>query len=650
MKKKDIYTISMLFFFILLLSLDLSAQSVFIRPAIRDTILVEIGDITITTMDVQQRINSLPLAQRPYFRTVAGQNQLLETMKLEQILYKRALEIGIDRIPRVHEEITNTSNPVILQLYIREALKEELDFNPTSIELHYHEGIDLGTPAPRAMLRHLPTREKMLEMGLETPEEIDDILDNSTDVIVIERSGVITHDIPIASDTSIHFFNKSDFDAAIERPFSVLRDEIELSLIHQREQELYLAHIDNLSNRYNVEVDREILKNLGIGVIRLPGLESPTRFWGASSITAPEELRDEIAIQSSNPEVRMTLLDVEDVLRHAASRDLILNEFDTPERREMIVLADLDTRLINAAIKDDDFVETIQNNFEMRMVRQEIVLDNFEELEIIQKIEVTDEEISEYYEIHKHEDMAPERRLIRQFISLDLRDARRHHRTIARMLRRNQHDLIVDYIVRESYGGQTVDLIEVSKARVAIPRVGADEIFWEKVFEARIGQLSDIFQNMYDEYVFFFIVDIIPEDFRSLSELENQYRSTIQRQKETALLREIESELIDAYNVVSYPERLVSTNTPEELFYHVDISINREEYGDTIFFLNCIISDFKGSEHAYQALFMKAFILTEYINDNVYAIQTLNEMIEDFPSGDLNQDALLLIETLTGNQ
>ena len=54
-----------------------------------DTILVTFADQTITTRDLRNKINTLPETQRPRFRTVSGQKQILDMMITEEIFYKK---------------------------------------------------------------------------------------------------------------------------------------------------------------------------------------------------------------------------------------------------------------------------------------------------------------------------------------------------------------------------------------------------------------------------------------------------------------------------------------------------------------------------------------------------------------------------------
>ncbi|MCL2063531.1 MAG: peptidylprolyl isomerase [Candidatus Cloacimonetes bacterium] len=609
----------------------------------QDTVLVEMNDFQITSRDLFERINSLPPQSRPHFRTIEGQKRMLEIMINENTFYQRALELGIDQNRFVQNTIFNNSKTSAVEVYIDEALREELNFNPASIEIYFHENIDFSSPVPRAMLQYIPADRELIE-------EIDNsFLENPSDMLVIERDGNIRNSEPFTSEARIHFFRKNDFERAITRPFSELRDEIEDDIIRQKEQELYQTHINNLTERYGIVQDYELLKKLGVRAFRLPGLHGGTEHLNVASIMAPEGMADTIAIQSFHPELRLTLGDIEDVFLNAASRDMLLNEFDTPEWRETLLNEEINRRLIDFATEEANIFETRQYRPELRQVRHDTIVNFFKDIEINNNIVITREELFEYYQNNPEGLTIPEERLFRQFVAVEQRTARRHHREISRMFRRNQHDLVPDYITRESLMGHNGGLLDIKYGDIVVPTVGPDEYYSNKIFESEKGQLSQVFKNINDYYVFFFVTEIIPEHKRPFSDVENRFRGIVYRQKAEELTNQKQDELKEFYNVVLHEDRIIGVITASELFLYAEIARRMGRIEDTMLFLDYIINDFEGTEYAYDALFMKGFMASIELNNEDLAIQTFQNIIEKYQEGDLNEAAIFILETLQNN-
>ena len=618
---------------ILLISLSL-AQITSTEVFSPDAVLVEFDDSFITNKDLHDRINSLPTAQRHHFRTVAGQERMLETMITDHVLYQRAIDLGIDQLSSVQKEIFTNARPVTHQIYIREAYRKALDFNPTTIEIHFHDNIDFNRPVPRAMVQHIPLQQDNVHYR-----------EDSTNIVSIEKNGNIRYEGPFESETKIHFFRKTDFDIALTKSFEELKNEIELALIRQRRQELYLSQMEYLSEKYNVSINEELLKHVGIGIAWYQGLVDNS-YTTVSSITAPDHLRDNIAISSSHPEINMTLGDIENILRDAASKDLILNEFDTPKIREAFVLTELDERLLNAITAEEKIFENSQDMIEIKLIKQDVVIDFFKDREINSKIEITNDDLYEFYLANPEEHTLIERRYIRHFVARDNRSAKRHHREISRMLKRNQQDMIPEYILRESFMGYNGGLLWLETGTRVMPTVGPDQNYINKIFEAKEGQLSNVFQNINGYFAFFYLVEILPERLVPFAEITHKHVEPFHELRSNELVNQIQTELRDRYNVVTHFDRITSAITTLELLNQAELARNRGQIDESISLLDVVISEYPETEDAYEAMFIKGFIKAEDLESYDLAIETFQEMIERFPNGEMNRYANEMIQSI----
>ena len=644
---------------------SLISQALPAVTALGDTILVEIGSTYITNRDLVQKINTLPTMQVARFKTLDGQRQILEMMITEAVFYQKALELGIDQLPEVQNAIFISSQPVANDIYFENLLSRERAFDPRTVERFYYENIDLYTVPPRVMIQHLQTTQDGLEAVLEAfsnDEDFSEIIENhSTNQITAAQRGIIRNirlngfiagigqdpelDVHIAeaavdldrvygpfeTDTGIHFFRKLDLEPAIIRPFSEIASDLEVRLRGQWEHEIYSDHIAYLFDRYNVVFMTDLLE-------------------GINALFVPEEMKSTYIVQSSHPEVRMTLGDVERVLRNPAHREMSIDLTNT-NIQQMLIRTDIDRRLLNAASMEANIFELYANRYEMQEVRMRVILSYYHNTEIVNKVEVSRDELLEYYENNTERYTVPANRSIRQFVSADERTARRHRNAISKMLnnRRDQTDKIVEYITNESLMGHNGGLLNYIYQNNIVPTVGVDEVYNRMIFEARIGRLSEIFRNVNDEVVFFYVTEEIPARVRPLSDVENSLMGILHRQKVNELFEQKQEELLNEFNVVTHFDRISHILTAEQLFNQAELTQRMGQIQETIHYFEQIASDYAGTEYAYRALFMKGFMATEHFEDKEIAIQAFRELLEKFPEGELNESARFMLDELEGN-
>ena len=660
MTKEFFFRLILLVFIVLFFVVGLSAQLLTTKVAAGETILVEIGDSFITTQELRQKINSLPAMQSPRFRTMSGQKQVLEMMITEGIFYKRAMELGIEELADVQRAIFISSQPIANEIYFNDLLSRELRFDPNSVEKYYNENISTYTVLPRVTIQHLQTNSDGLAnvtAALNSDRDFLDIIEeHSTNPVSKGQKGMIRNirlngtiagigqdadlDVHIAeasldmdtvhgpfeTPTGIHFFKKIDFEPATVRAFSEVRGEIETRLRGLSEHELYMSHIALLTNKYNVVFLSDLLGSINV-------------------MNVPAEFRNSFIVQSSRPEINITFGEIEGIIRNSDARELQLDT-TKPSVQEMLIKTEIDRRILNVASAEANIFELHKDNPKMQETRLRVILSYFNNTEIRNKVEVSREELLDFYENNTERYTTPASRSVRQFISTDERAARKHRSEIAKMLRRKQNDRIIDYVQKNSLNLQNGGLLEYIYRNNLIPHLGEDQAYNQKVFDTKIGQLSDIFRNVNNEVVFFFVVNETPPRVRDLHEVENSLMSIIHRQKAEVLFQELQEELKELYSVKAHFDRIVHDITPEELFEHAEMLQRMGQINEIIYFYDQIIKDFEGTDYAYRALFMKGFVASENLKDNSIAIQAFQELIEKFPEGDLNESAKFMLDAL----
>ena len=629
------------------------------KPAVKDTILVEIKDANITTQDLRDKINSLPSMYRHRYKSVDGQKQILDMMITEQVFYKKALELGYDQNEDVKKAIHDGIKPIANQIYFEELVKKEVKFNPKDAEDHYNKNRASYSIAPKVTIQHLQIDEEdltkvksELNNNADFTEIIKTYSKNSHSagqngmIQNIRLNGFITgigqdsqldkhisdasidqHLVhgPFITSTGIHFFKKLNYEPTIIRPFSEVKDEIETRLKAQKENQFYTEHIDKLQAKYKVKFHNELLNQYNVLSI-LP------------------EQRDVVIAEGNHPEIKLTLGDIGQILRNAAANERM--DINNQSIRDNVIKREIESKVLYAAAQDTKIPEKFKNRTEIQQVYLGNVLNSWYRGEIMGKTEVTRDEILEYYAENTDKYTIPGSKNIRQFVAKDEKAAKKHHKAIARMLNRNQEDRIITLVRKESLNSDADGMLSNIYNNKIIPGLGIDETYNNKVFETKTGQLSDIFRNKDNQVVFFYVVEEIEEKVRPLAEVENSLQSIIQRRKANELFEQTKEILLVEYNVVKHLDRIVSAITPEELFTLAEQAQKKFSFGEAIFYFDQIISDYENSDHAYKAMFMKAFVTAEDLKDKAKAIDVFEELLSKYPNGDLNESAEFMLEAL----
>jgi len=88
--------------------------------------------------------------------------------------------------------------------------------------------------------------------------------------------------------------------------------------------------------------------------------------------------------------------------------------------------------------------------------------------------------------------------------------------------------------------------------------------------------------------------------------------------------------------------------TAEELFTQADNAARQRNYRDAIVYYDQIINHYKNNVDDYKASFMKAFLVAEEMKQTDLALQLFREFLQKYPTGDLNESAQFMIDSLEG--
>jgi hypothetical protein len=179
--------------------------------------------------------------------------------------------------------------------------------------------------------------------------------------------------------------------------------------------------------------------------------------------------------------------------------------------------------------------------------------------------------------------------------------------------------------------------------------IGPDADFSKMIWDNPIGYLSPVFTSAKGNLVFFRILNESPKTYKPLAENETKIEAAIKKEKEKTRQDEVTEQLFVEFNMRKYPERVNSLLTADELFTNADDAARQRNFKDAITFYDQIIRSFKNGSDDYKASFMKAFLIAEEMKNTDLALQLFKDFLVQFPTGDLNESARFMIDSLEGN-
>ena len=88
--------------------------------------------------------------------------------------------------------------------------------------------------------------------------------------------------------------------------------------------------------------------------------------------------------------------------------------------------------------------------------------------------------------------------------------------------------------------------------------------------------------------------------------------------------------------------------TPEEYFTKAEESQKKRRFNDAVFYYDQIIKYHQNNSDDYKALFMKAFLYSEELKQEDKAVEYFNQLLTQFPEGDLNESATFMLKEMSG--
>ena len=256
-------------------------------------VLFRIGHATITSADVQKRLDELPEGVRPNYTTPEGRRQLLDRMVEERVWMMAAEGAGVPTRPKVVQQLEQQRRDLIIRTYLAEVMAANPAPSDSEARIYYDAHIaDYKIPAT-ASVRHIQTKKqndakRVLQWARSGQDWNKLCARYSTDSLtrtnggslgtitregqfqVLGRQPALAETVfaigagkfggPCGTERGWHVLKVDEVKPESVRPFDQVRPTIVRQLSGQRSQDFYRTKLDETRRMIGVEADSAAIK------------------------------------------------------------------------------------------------------------------------------------------------------------------------------------------------------------------------------------------------------------------------------------------------------------------------------------------------------------------------------------------------------
>jgi parvulin-like peptidyl-prolyl isomerase len=319
------------------------------------------------------------------------------------------------------------------------------------------------------------------------------------------------------------------------------------------------------------------------------------------------------------------------------------NEYKGPDAKAKFVDALIEQEILylDALSKNLDNIEPVREKIEE--IEKAILSREYFNREIMDKVEVSDEAINDYYEenkeaIYRTRGMCEARYLFSEdsMKCVEWKERLDRGADFSRLAKEESEDELT-----ASSGGYLGEF----NPDGYVKSVGYSEKFLKGIKDLEVDGISDVIA-FEKGYCLVKMLDREPPQPRPLSEVRKNIVNKLKGTKMKEAYRKKIAELMDKYNVVNYErERYEETlRTPEELW---EVARIEEDPVERIQYYRDLVNQYPASKYAAQALFMIGFVYSEEMGDIVQAKRTFNELIKNYPESEMVDSARWMIKNIS---
>lgn len=649
----------------LLTAVDMTTKMVTNSNVIDDKdVLAEYDGGVILRKDIMDKISKFPPAYQGRFMTVEGQLQVLQNVATEEVFFLKAKEMGMDTSESTIAKIEDLDRRFYLQEYYRINVTEKVNITEKDLEDYYNLNLSSYFVAPNITIEYIQADDedaalaaiKEIKEGVSFAEVSNKYNRNS---YARGLKGIVKHvrltgnipglgndyeleniiselDVepdaihgPYHTDYGWHILRVTDKIAGRQKSFIEVREDLEKKVHTQNAQNLTDEVRASLKEKYQAEINEELVARVDL-----------------QHRANNEEIAYMILVNSPNEEVIMTVQDLF-IYNDSLSPQEQIYYLKGPGAKDMLEQA-LIQELIYIDARDNGYDKYFKETDDYIALTRNMVIRGAYEALILDDMEITDDEINEYYETYKERFSVPGTRSIQVLFFKNLKDANKIWRKFSKAHKKNKEKTMLKLLKKHSLKPDK-SIYENIYDNAIITGLMQDADFSRMIWDNKVGYLSPAFTAANGEIVFFRTLSEVPKTYKTATEVGPQIYGTIKQSKEQNKMENVSEDLKVEFNMRLYPERIRLSLSAEQLFDYADNAARNRNYKDAIRFYDQIILSYDNGDDDYKATFMKAFLIAEEMEETDKALELFEGLLSNFPEGDLHESARFMIDSLTGN-
>ncbi len=632
----------------------------------QDEVYVKYDGGKITKGDFTKVVTSFPSEQQEALNMAGQQVKLLNSMANEEAFYAKAKQLGYDKEPEVISLIQQRLKPFYIQEFYNQKIREKASVNDADIKKYYDENPEFFTQEAKATIRYIQAADmesaqdiindlkvKELKFNIVSSVKSINTYAKNNDGIIREIANngyiqgigydalldslIFSLDVnpdeiygPYQSETGIHIFSILNRENAFVKPFDQVKDLAESRALAVAQKNISDQMIEQTKDKYAIEIANEILASID---------------FVDTNNNSPELLEKQV-LTSKIDQFSWTVKDLIDNYNSINKNERMFISKSTPQEILDHLLA---KEVYYFILKKDNFDKELNETETFsRNIRNIILSYTYQKL-VADKVVVTDQDIQTYYDNNLDDFTKPAYRNIELLVFENIANAEDARIKYISAVNKEDNEEIAK--VMKDYASNDFDkrLINNVYSNGIVPGYGKDTTFNTAVWNLPVNEVSDILNiGRDDNPAFFRVIHEEAIQYKPLNHVEPQIEGKLRRERSAQLFDSLLEDYKDEFNFEIYEEKLKPTLSAQQLFDLAERQAKVGKYNDTILYYDQIIGNFANGHDDYKAMFMKGFTQSEYMNDKQAAIETFTKFLATYQEGELNADAQVMLDILTG--
>lgn len=259
------------------------------KPSLDDKVLVKVSDSVITVKDFKSRIAKLP----PYYRNIVEKDnkRYLEEIIMEKLFYEAAIRKGLDRNKEVAEIVSQAKKKIVIAKLVELEVDANIKITEDEMKQYYdlHKGEFKTPPLWRASHILVATEKEATDIldALSKGAKFEELAREKSMDATASRGGDVGFfragqlvpgfekaclKLEIGQTSGVvqtqfgyHIIKLTDKKETGTEDFDKAKGKIENVLKKQKRIELFDKLVMGLKSKYGVEVNEDVLNELGGG-------------------------------------------------------------------------------------------------------------------------------------------------------------------------------------------------------------------------------------------------------------------------------------------------------------------------------------------------------------------------------------------------